>query len=223
MSEKNLQLSELPDLISLTEVRRKTGQPPGRIIRRCSKIWIDFVPVEEGYHWLGPRLMAHGRDRLAPIDGIYPLTEDSQRTIASRTMSPSQSMGFALVRDLAVETKTGILVVCSLSKGTCPPIPTPRILVPEEVLEEFLEDYAEPYETAPEVSPETGGRKVLKDGLDELLFEIMKSGVNSGERVYRIIVREMNSKQRNFDKQGILLQKLGNRERGFRWKKGGLE
>ncbi len=82
---------------------------------------------------------------------------------------------------------------------------------------------AEPYETAPEVSPEKGGRKVLKDGLDELLLEIMKSGVNSGERVYRIIVREMNSKQRNFDKQGILLQKLGNRERGFRWKKGGLE
>ena len=223
MSEKNLQLSELPDLISLTEVRRETGQPPGRIIRRCSKVWVDFVPVEEGYHWLGNRLMAHRRDRLVSIDGIYPLTEDSQRTIASRTMSPSQSMGFALVRDLAVETKTGILVVCSLSKGTCPPIPTPRILVPEEVLEEFLEDYAEPYETAPEVSPEKRGRKVLKDGLDELLLEIMKSGVNSGERVYRIIVREMNSKQRNFDKQGILLQKLGNRERGFRWKKGGLE
>ena len=167
--------------------------------------------------------MAHRRDRLVLIDGIYPLTEDSQRTIASRTMSPSQSMGFALFRDLAVATKTGILVVCSLSKGTCPPIPTPRILVPEEVLEEFLEDYAEPYETAPEVSPEKGERKVLKDGLDELLLEIMKSGVNSGERVYRIIVREMNSKQRNFDKQGILLQKLGNRERGFRWKKGGLE
>ena len=223
MSEKNLQLSELPDLISLTEVRRETGQTPGRIIRRCSKVWVDFVPVEEGYHWLGHRLMAHRRDRLVSIDGIYPLTEDSQRTIASRTMSPSQSMGFALVRDLAVETKTGILVVCSLSKGTCPPIPTPRILVPEEVLEEFLEDYAEPYETAPEVSPEKRGRKVLKDGLDELLLEIMKSGVNSGERVYRIIVREMNSKQRNFDKQGILLQKLGNRERGFRWKKGGLE
>ena len=137
MSEKNLQLSELPDLISLTEVRRETGQTPGRIIRRCSKVWVDFVPVEEGYHWLGNRLMAHRRDRLVSIDGIYPLTEDSQRTIASRTMSPSQSMGFALVRDLAVETKTGILVVCSLSKVTCPPIPTPKIMVPREIFDEL--------------------------------------------------------------------------------------
>ena len=76
---------------------------------------------------------------------------------------------------------------------------------------------------APEVPPEKGERKVIKDALDELLLEILQSGVNSGESVYRIIVREMNSTQRNFDKQGILLQKLGNRERGFRWKKGGLE
>jgi len=223
MSEKNQQPSELPQLVSLTEVQRRTNLSPGRIIRQCAQVWIDFTPADEDYRWLGRRLTAHPRDPLVPMNGICKLTEDGQQALANRTMSYLKWKGFALVKDLTVETETGILIVNSLSKGTCPPIPTPNILVPEEVLEEFLEDYAKVHETVPEVSPEKGERKVIKDALDELLLEILQSGINSGEGVYRIIVREMNSTQRDFDKQGILLQKLGNRERGFRWKKGGLE
>ena len=223
MSEKNQQPSELPQLVSLTEVQRRTNLSPGRIIRQCAQVWIDLTPAEESYQWLGRKLTAHPRDPLVPMNGIYKLTEDGQRDIAGRAMNYLKWKGFALVKDLTVETETGILIVSSLSKGTCPPIPTPKILVPEEVLEEFLEDYAEPYEMAPEIPPEKGERKVLKDKLDELLLEIMKSGVKSGIGVFNIIKREMNSTHRKFDKHGILLQMVGDRRQSFRWQKGRIE
>ena len=223
MSQKNPNSAELPKLVSLTEVRRRTNLSPGRIIRQCAQVWIDFTPADEGYRWLGRRLMAKPRDPLVPMNGIYKLTEDGQRDIASRTMNYLKWKGFALVKDLTVETETEMLIVSSLSKGTCPPIPTPKILVPEEVLEEFLEDYVEPYEMAPEVPPEKGERKVLKDGLDELLLEIMKSGVNSGIGVLKTIKREMNSTHRKFDKHEILLQMVGDRRQSFRWQNGRVE
>ena len=230
MSEKNLQPSELPDLISLTEVRRETGQPPGRIIRRCSKVWVDFVPVEEGYHWLGHRLMAHRRDRLVLIDGIYPLTEDSQRTIASRTMSPTQSMGFALVRDLAVETKTGILVVCSLSKGTCPPIPTPKIMVPREIFDELSTSGITTSSTDQGEKPEEEDTKIPFTPLEEVLLRMLKGGLNSEPAIKREINRELGRKMnRTYDFDHILVSwlnterdsliwKIGSKEEVYKWK-----
>jgi hypothetical protein len=217
MPKKNQKLTVIPKLVALSEVQRKTGHSPGRIIRKCAEVWIDFTPAEESYQWLGRRLTARQRDPLMPMNGICKITEDGQQALANRTMNYLKWKGFALVKDLTVETETGILIVSSLSKGTCPPIPTPKILVPEEVLEEFLEDYAEPYEMAPEVPPEKGERKVLKDKLDELLLEIMKSGVKSGIGVFNIIKREMNSTHR------ILLQMVGDRRQSFRWQKGRIE
>ena len=145
MSQNNPNSAELPKLVPLTEVQRRANLSPGRIIRQCAEVWIDLTPAEESYQWLGRRLTARQRDPLMPMNGICKITEDGQQALANRTMNYLKWKGFALVKDLTVETETGILIVSSLSKGTCPPIPTPKILVPEEVLEEFLEDYAEPY------------------------------------------------------------------------------
>ena len=223
MSQNNPNSAELPKLVSLTEVQRRTNLSPGRIIRQCAQVWIDLTPAEESYQWLGRKLTAHPRDPLVPMNGICKLTEDGQQALANRMMTYLKPKRFALVKDLTVETETGILIVGSPSKGTCPPIPAPNILVPEEVLKELLEDSAEPYEMAPEVPPEKGERKVLKDKLDELLLEIMKSGVKSGIGVFNIIKREMNSTHRKFDKHGILLQMVGDRRQSFRWQKGRIE
>ena len=223
MSQKNPNLAELPNLIPLNEVWRRTGVPPYKIILICNEIWLDCTPVDEGYRWQGQRLIPGNRDPLVPMTGKYKLTEDSQLELAERTIDPLRSRGFPLVANLTMETENGFLTLHSTTKGRCPPLPTPKILVPEEVLEKFLAVRTQTYDIAPKTSPNQNGRKVIKDALDELLLEILQSGVNSGEGVYRIIVREMNSTQRNFDKQRILLQKIGDRRRGFRWQKAGLE
>ena len=102
MSGKNLQPPELPELITLTEALRRTRQFPGRIIRQCVEVWIDFTPVDEGYRWLGRRLMAHRRDPLVPMNGICKLTEDGQQAIANRTMNYLKWKGFALIKDLTM-------------------------------------------------------------------------------------------------------------------------
>ena len=108
MSQKNPNSAELPKLVSLTEVLRRTNLSPGRIIRQCAQVWIDFTPADEGYRWLGRRLIAKPRDPLVPMDGIYKLTEDRQQALANRTMNYLKWKGFALIKDLTVETETGI-------------------------------------------------------------------------------------------------------------------
>ena len=139
MSEKTQQPSKLPQLVSLTEVQRRTNLSPGRIIRQCAQVWIDFTPADEDYRWLGRRLMARPRDPLVPMNGTCKLTEDGQQALANRTMNYMKWKGFALVKDLTVETETGILIVSSLSKGTCPPIPTPQILVSRQELDNLID------------------------------------------------------------------------------------
>ena len=220
MSQNNPNSAELPKLVSLTEVQRRTNLSPGRIIRQCAQVWIDLTPAEESYQWLGRRLMAHPMDPLVPMNGTCKLTEDGQQALANRTMNYLKWKGFALVKDLTVETETGILIVSSLSKGTCPPIPTPNILVPEEVLEVFTEARTEACETPLEVSPEQKDRKVPERPIHRLLLRMMKSGINSGPELYKQFKREMVNKNRKYDLEKILLQWTDDEKQEFWWQNG---
>jgi len=221
MSEKNQQPSELPQLVSLTEVQRRTNLSPGRIIRQCAQVWIDFTPADEDYRWLGRRLTAHPRDPLVPMNGICKLTEDGQQALANRTMSYLKWKGFALVKDLTVETETGILIVNSLSKGTCPPIPTPNILVPEEILGGLTD--AVPTKGGEEIEPSKQEKIESLDPLGKLLFKFLEKGVDSRSEIMNCLKSEMRSTKRKFDAQGILLQWVDDDYASFRWRNGRRE
>ena len=220
MSQNNPNSAELPKLVSLTEVQRRTNLSPGRIIRQCAEVWIDLTPAEESYQWLGRRLTARQRDPLMPMNGICKITEDGQQALANRTMNYLKWKGFALVKDLTVETETGILIVSSLSKGTCPPIPTPKILVPEEVLEVFTEAHTEAYEKPLGVSPEQKDRKAPEHPIHRLLLRMMKNGINSGPELYKQFKREMVNKNRKYDLEKILLQWTDDEKQEFWWQNG---
>ena len=223
MSGKNPQPPELPELITLTEALRRTRQSPGRIIRQCVEVWIDFTPVDEGYRWLGRRLMAHRRDPLVPMNGIYKLTEDGQQAIANRTMNYLKWKRFALIKDLTVETETGILIVSSLSKGACPPIPTPKILVPVAVLAELLGNDIKFSEMGPDQGLDQGDPIESLDPLDKLLLKMMRRGVNSGPEIYRQLKRDMVNKNREYDVENILCQWTNDKMREFIWLNGRRE
>ena len=221
MSQNNPNSAELPKLVSLTEVRRRTNLSPGRVIRQCAEVWIDLTPAEESYQWRGRRLTARQRDPLMPMNGICKLTEDGQRDIAGRAMNYLKWKGFALVKDLTVETETGILIVSSLSKGTCPPIPTPNILVPEEILGGLTDGV--PTNGGEEIEPSKQEKFESLDPLGKLLFKFLEKGVGSRSEIIKCLKREMRSTKRKFDAQGILLQWVDDDYSSFRWRNGRIE
>ena len=223
MSQNSPNSAELPKLVSLTEVQRRTNLSPGRIIRQCAQVWIDLTPAEESYQWLGRRLTARQRDPLMPMNGIYKLTEDGQRDIAGRTMNYLKWKGFELVRNLGVETESGILIVSSLSKGTCPPIPTPKILVPEDVLGELLGDDLKFGKMDQDRESERGNPIEPLDPLDKLLLKMMRCGVNSGPEIYKVFKREMLKKNREYDVENILCEWANDKMREFIWLNGRRE
>ena len=174
MSQKNLNPAELPNLIPLNEVWRRTAVPLYKIILICNEIWLDCTPVDEGYRWQGQRLIPGNRDPLVPMTGKYKLTEDSQFELAERAIDPLRSRGFPLVANLTMETENGFLTLHSTSKSQCPPIPTPKILVPEKALEQFLAAHTQTYETALEASPEQKDRKAPEHPMHRLLIILFK-------------------------------------------------
>ena len=220
MSQKNPNSAELPNLISLNEVWRRTGVPPYKIIMICNEIWLDCTPVDEGYRWQGQRLIPGNRDPLVPMTGKYKLTEDSQLELAERTIDPLRSRGFPLVANLTMETENGFLTLHSTSKSQCPPIPTPKILVPEKALEQFLAAHTQTYETAREASPEQKDRKAPERPIHRLLLRMMKSGINSGPELYKQFKREMVNKNRKYDLEKILLQWTDDEKQEFWWQNG---
>ena len=223
MSQNNPNSAELPKLVSLTEVQRRTNLSPGRIIRQCAEVWIDLTPAEESYQWLGRRLTARQRDPLMPMNGICKITEDGQQALANRTMNYLKWKRFALIKDLTVETETGILIVSSLSKGACPPIPTPKILVPVAVLAELLGNDIKFSEMGQDQELDQSDPIESLDPLDKLLLKMMRRGVNSGPEIYRQLKRDMVNKNREYDVENILCQWTNDKMREFIWLNGRRE
>ena len=83
-----------------------------------------------------------------------PGTQHSCGPVPVWAAPPRDSRGFPLVANLTMETENGFLTLHSTSKSQCPPIPTPKILVPEKALEQFLAAHTQTYETAREAPPE---------------------------------------------------------------------
>ena len=224
MSVKNQQPSESPQLVSLFDVQRKIRMPPWDIIRRCSGVWLDFTPADERYRWLVSRLVFHKEDSLTPITGNHKLTEDAQEKLAYRLADPFRSSGFPLVSELALETGEGTLVLHSLSNGQCPPIPTPKIMVPQEIFDELSSGEVATSRTNQKGNLGNEDINILLTPLEEVLLRMQKGGLNSEPAIKREINRELGRKMnRTYDFDHILVSWLNSERDSLIWKNGSKE